>query len=223
MVVFFLVFPACGCTFLVVFAYGGRKYFRHFSLRWMILVFFPYGAPRNVILLGLCITILVFSGYGGPKDFSPFCLCWTDFSLLWLWLGLFSLWSSLFCPYSLPFLPYSSVSPPKLGLVPLPCRSVFATPLCSLRLWIFCSGFSAGVFLSFIFSSSRGPQQNHRENSHTKIHDKPSPHKWWPACLIFRGSELWITLPLTFTFTFFFLLTGIRITTTCVCGMRLPF
>ena len=40
----------------------------------------------------------------------------------------------------------------------------------------------------------------------------PSRHIWWPACLIFRGSELWITFPLPLPF--WFLLTGIRITTT---------
>ena len=32
-------------------------------------------------------------------------------------------------------------------------------------------------------------------------------HKWWPACLIFRGSEFWIALPLHLLF----LLTGIRV------------
>ena len=42
----------------------------------------------------------------------------------------------------------------------------------------------------------------------------PSRHKWWPACLIFLGSELWITLPLPFLFV----LTRIRITTTFTCG-----
>ena len=49
----------------------------------------------------------------------------------------------------------------------------------------------------------------------------PSRHKWWPACLILRGSELWITLPLPLPFLF--LLTGIRITTTFTCGVWLPF
>ena len=48
----------------------------------------------------------------------------------------------------------------------------------------------------------------------------PSRHKWWPACLIFRGSESWIAFPLPLPFLF--LLTGIRITTTFIWGMLLP-
>ena len=73
-------------------------------------------SPKILVLFACAEQILVFFGYGWV--FSPH--------------------GRVFFPYSLPFLPYSSVSlgrcAPKLGLVLLPCRSVFVTPLCSLRL-----------------------------------------------------------------------------------------